>query len=226
MVSQRRISLGQTQQLSAPGSRMRNTKSTGRIYQVRDRQNDLGALLCEGRLTRQGTELVRQIEAIIARGYRHIGVVTHQPMIAHLRHLPIILDHFYNEHGTPQFRGCDSVIVAGTPMLPVDRLQRMASMIFFERDQPFNTRWSVRAVPYRGQPGSAATPGFWQDADLHAILRQTREAEIERAAYRAQPFTHPVDIWLLTSIPTELPVTNLITSSDLLKQAQRRAKQR
>jgi hypothetical protein len=48
-------------------------KSDGRIYQVWDRQNDLDTLLCDRRLTRQGTELVRQVAAIVARGYRRVA---------------------------------------------------------------------------------------------------------------------------------------------------------
>ena len=187
-----------------------------RVYQVRDHQNELDALLRDGQLTLQGASLVQQVEAIIARRYARAAVVCHQPMAAHMRHLRIAIEPFYSERETPAVRGCDCLIVAGTPMLPLNLLERQARMIYFERDVPFNTTWSTRQIAYPGHPHTCAVGGFWHDRDLHAVLRQYREAEIVRAAYRANPLTNPVDIWLLTNIPVDLPVTDLIVVNDVL----------
>src|SRR5260370_42028179 len=101
-------------------------------------------------------------------------------------------------------------------MLPLELIEQQARMIYFERDEPFDTTWSVRNVAYPGHPHTCSVGGFWHDRDLHAVLRQYREAEIVRTAYRARPLTDQVDIWLLTTVPTDMPGTALLSVGDVL----------
>jgi hypothetical protein len=208
----------QRSRTTAPPRRQRDKRRIpeGRLYQVWDRDNYLSDLLRDSRLTEQGQSLIQQIAAIIARGYQRTAVICHQPMTKHLCHLRVALGTFYETH--PQaFRSCDCLVIAGTPMLPIEEIKQQAAMIYFERDRPFQAVWSTRDVSYPGQPYAIPVRGFWRDPDLQRVLEDSREAEIVRAVYRGQPINRPVDIWLLTSIPTELRVTDLLSVDDVLR---------
>ena len=198
----------------------------GRIYQVWNRQNGIGALLQRGHLTRHGRSLIEQVEAIIARGYTRVGLICHKKMMEHFKHLPIEIGNFYGQRGTNRFRGCDCLIVAGTPMPPLEQIEDMAVMLFQDRNEPFRINgtlpWVEEDRPYNyidpNTGGSYAypTPGFWGEPDLQLILEEFRESEILQSAHRARPLIELVDIWLLTNIPTKLEISDLITTYDVL----------
>src|SRR5262249_8778504 len=156
-------------------------KMIGKVYQIYDRANGKTSLVDDKRGFRPKTyQLVEQVEYIVkSRGYANPGVITFElleGLFSKYKH-----GHFYGERGTNQFVDCDAIFVIGAPLPPRGEILARAKVIFEERDEPFNTTWSSKVVPYVGQPWGYDVGGFWHDDDLNAVVRQLREAEIEQA---------------------------------------------
>ena len=209
--------------------------TSGRIYQLYERANTKTSLILRDKptggkawesgkvspsaKTAQSVQLVRRI---VGRGYRSPVVISFQGVLeqselGELRHV-----HFYAARGTNAFEDCDATIIVGTPQPSLYDLERMAAMIFFERDRAFASEWTVVDRPYRfvsptGQGASYPTSGFWGDPDLQAVLWSVREAEIIQAAHRGRPVNHATDIWLLTNVPIdELPPDELLSMREVM----------
>ena len=196
----------------------------GRVYQVHDRANGKASLLDkEHKITAKAPQMAQQVEQVIERGgYKAPAIISYQGVIAQtpeFQRMPHT--HYYAARGTNALEGCDVLIVAGTPQPPMPSIEKMAKMLFFERDEAFRTEWSARTQPYayraldgtgRGYP----TGGFWGDEDMQAVLWAMREAEVIQAAHRARPVIHAVDVWLLTNLPlADLPPTELLSIREL-----------
>ena len=149
------------------------------------------------------TEHVRaQIARILARGYTQPAIISYKDLVRDL--LPddtTLHAHFGGSRGTNRLQECDCLIVVGAPQPPTPQLVDMAAMLYHERDEPFNTTWSTRDIPFDGQPWAWLIGGFWDDGDLQTLVEQTRESELVQAIHRARPLIRDVDIWLLTNVP-------------------------
>jgi len=193
----------------------------GQIIQVHNRTNSKRVLLDEEGTPQEEpvAQLQMQIEHV-ARQYRAPALITYQSLARHLAKDWTAL-HFYAARGTNALLDNDALIVAGTPMPPIDELTRMARMIFFERDEPFKLIWSRRLQPYAyvasdGQGRGQLVGGYWDDPDLMAVLWSLREAELIQACHRVRPLTRDVPVYLLSSLPlAELPPTRLLSIHEL-----------
>jgi hypothetical protein len=157
----------------------------------------------------------QQVGHIIqTRGYTRPAVVTYKDFTSQFS----VYDtaHFGGLRGTNRLRDCDALLVIGTPQAAIPTLVDQAAMLHQERLRPFDTSWSDRDQRYGGHPYGYPVSGFWHDATLHALLVQTREAELVQAAHRVRPLYRPVDIWLLTNLPlAAMPPDELLDLRDL-----------
>jgi hypothetical protein len=142
----------------------------------------------------------RQVEHIIrTRGYARPAVVTYKDFKAQFSGYDTA--HFGGLRGTNRLQDCDALIVIGTPQASIPSLVDQAAMLLDRRLLPFDTTWNDRNQGYIGHPWGYPVSGFWHDDTLHALLVQTREAELVQAAHRVRPLYRPVDVWLLTNLP-------------------------
>ena len=88
-------------------------------------------------------------------------------------------------------------------------------MLYHERDEPFETTWTTRDIPFANQPWAWPIGGFWDDPQLQALIEQTRESELVQAIHRARPLLRDVDIWLLTNVPLPGVPVELVSLRDL-----------
>lgn len=163
------------------------------------------------------TEHVRaQIARILARGYTQPAIISYKDLVRDL--LPddtTLHAHFGGSRGTNRLQECDCLIVVGAPQPPTPQLVDMAAMLYHERDEPFNTTWSTRDIPFDGQPWAWPIGGFWDDGDLQTLVEQTRESELIQALHRARPLIRNVDVWLLTNVPLDGVSAELVSLRDL-----------
>lgn len=194
----------------------------GKIMQVTDRANGKSSVVEDGATTDKADQLTQQVMHIIQRhGLHKPGIVSFQKFVtlADFKQLPVL--HFYAARGTNVQQDVDGQIVAGTPQPSILEMHKLARMLFFERDMPFNRLWTVRDRPYRfvdadGKGRAYAVSGFWHDDDLQAILWQFREAELIQAVHRSRLATRDVTVWLLSNLPIwELPPSELLQIRDL-----------
>ncbi len=217
--------LNQPVQVVAP-----RVKTVGKIIQVYDRANGKASFTeRDGSLNqRKVAEIRKQVMAIASR-YKKVGLITHMALKDEFPEIPTDLQgHFFAERGTNKFGEVDCLIVVGTPQPPLHQIDKLARMIFWERMEPFDTRWTARVKAYdyidpdeslpwdkRGRAYPAS--GYWDDEDLAAMLWQYREAELIQAVHRARPLLREVDVWLLANLPVdELPVSRLLSIHELM----------
>lgn len=204
----------------------------GDVYQVWNRANGISTLRnvkdqteqeARARSTRraQTLEFVRRI--ISERGYNTPAVITFKDFEGEFQSIPgVETGHFGGARGTNDFIACDACFVIGTPMPSQTEIVSIASQLFFERDEPFDARWTTRLMryDYQDEDGNGweyPVSGFWNDADLQAIVTQMREDEILQAAHRVRPILRTVDVWLMTNIPiAALPPKELVDMQDVL----------
>jgi hypothetical protein len=168
------------------------------------------------RVDRKIAELKAEVAQILSRGYDRPAIISYKSIVGDLAG-DLERGHFGAERGTNRLGECDCLIVIGTPQPPAPEIERMAAMLYDERMAPFDMRWSVRDLPYEGQPWAWPIGGFWDDPDLQTLLEQLRDAELMQAVHRARPLRRQVDVYLLTNAPIAgLPV-ELITRYDLFE---------
>lgn len=192
----------------------------GTVHQIWGRSNHQGGVLARGddgvkHVTERGAQLVQHIKSLIQqKGYQRPGVISYLALHTDADLAGVEQAHFYAARGTNRLQDVDALFVAGTPMPSVADIELSARMVFWDRMQPFDMTWSQQLMPYAGSFTHLQAPvsGFWHDADLHTLLTQYREAEIEQAAYRSRLTTRDVDVWLLLNLPLNgLPPTSLLT---------------
>ena len=206
-------------------------RSVGHIYQVYGRQYGKTSLFNvkqteeEGRVV-SGTRYTGQVEKTIQRivqdhNYKAPALITFKdmPQVSSMFR-DMAHGHFYAARGTNQFEGCDSLFVVGTPQPSTRDVQNIARMLYFERDRAFADVWTTSERRYRYDDGSdkvwtGPASGFWADDDLQSVLASVREAELEQAAHRARPLHRNVDVWLITNLPTNLPLDGLYSLSEI-----------
>ena len=187
----------------------------GTIYQLHSSLNNKAAL-SDDRTTTDGTQrgarkvdaIREQVETIIGqRNYQSPAFISYKSVVDLLASSRETIAHFGGSRGTNRFQTCDALFVIGAPMPPIASILDLAAMLYIDRQSPWRDRWSSQLVQFIGTDHAYAVGGYWEDPDLMALLQQLREAEIEQAIHRARPIRRAVDVWLLTNIPTSLPVT-------------------
>jgi hypothetical protein len=186
--------LGRPVQVVQPDVRLR-----GRVYQVWASLNTKTDLERIDAAPKQH-HIDKQVAAILARGYQRPAFATYKGQkLRYAKDADAV--HFHGARGTNRLQGCDCLIVIGTPQPASDDLITSATMLYGDRDAPFQAVWSTRDRPYAGQPWAYPASGFWDDPDLQHLLEQHREAELIQTLHRARPLREPVDVWLLTNLP-------------------------
>jgi hypothetical protein len=141
-----------------------------------------------------------QVAAILNRGYQRPAYVTYKDLLQ-VFGANAAAAHFHGSRGTNRLQNCDCLIVIGTPQPGTDDVVTTATMVYSERDRPFDVTWTTQDRPFPGQPWAYPVAGFWNDHDLQVLLEQVREAELVQALHRARPLRRSVDVWLLTNVP-------------------------
>jgi hypothetical protein len=194
----------------------------GATYQVTDSLNGKATLRNGTRTTDQADKVHEQVRTIIDQhGYHNPAIIASRDVLSqYQRHAQL---HYYANRGTNRLQACDSVFVIGAPSPGHAAIYEQAAMLFQQRMRPLPPTaeaWSVVDRPYAytapDGTGRSITTAMFSDPDLHAVLWQTREAELIQSVHRVRPILHPVDVWILTNIPVdELPPTRLLTVADL-----------
>lgn len=197
-------------------------KPAGEIIQVYNRNNNISSLIVnEHERATAVMQLQVQVD-VIAALHPGAALITYQDLETTLSRNVLPHLHFYAARGTNVFNTCAALIVAGTPMPALDDITKIARMVFFERDEKFDMRWSARPVSYNytasdGSGRARDVFGFWHDSDLQTILWSCREAELIQAVHRARILTRNVPVYLLSALPLpDLPITRLINIRELL----------
>ncbi len=200
-------------------------KILGDVYQVVDRANGKSTLVdYDDDGNSNPSERAGQMNELIQRMVKEHGY--QKPVTISFQDTEKLwatqADHFYGARGTNDYADCDAIFVVGAPMPSVESLVRLAAMIFYERDTPFNTSWRAENKPYDyidkdGVGRAYPVGGYWGDEDLEAVVSIHREDEILQSAHRVRPILSPKDVWLLTNVPIPgLGPTILLTMRDAL----------
>ena len=126
---------------------------------------------------------------------------------------------------------CDAVVCIGAPHPNVDELRRDAELLAMRSDArvggvEHSTRRDAPNPPvYRklnyvdDQGQGRAIPTKHYTGLVGDLFRETREKELQQAVHRARPLLaaadDPVDVYLLTNVPTSLPVDEVCTFDEL-----------
>jgi hypothetical protein len=201
----------------------------GKIYQVTGSYNGISQLRDRETAVKQ-VELCKEIAD--AAGYDNPGVVTFKAAVPYFAAIfgPDNVAHFGGQRGSNQLANCDAGFVVGSfsppdtavmdivKMLKQDRLQRFAAKVL-DSGAIIPLR-SEKLVEYDHINEDGLSPwrmvsGLWTDYDLHAAMHSRREAEMIQAVHRFRPLTRDVPIWLLSSIPTGLPLAGVYDDPQL-----------
>lgn len=138
--------------------------------------------------------------------------------------------HYHAARGLDRSE-CDAVVCIGAPHPDLDDLRRDARLLAMHRDddvggEEYSTRRDApngpeyRRLHYEDETGQGrAVPTKAYSGLLGDLFRETREKELEQAVHRARPLhadpDDPVDVYLLTNVPTSLQVDELVAFEDL-----------
>lgn len=150
-----------------------------------------------------------------------------------------LVESFMAQRGTNRLAGVDTLIVAGMWQLPADALHALALSLILDRDQDgrltgeqrlraFATGGKLERVLVRRAYDHDAPDGLessievadYADGDLSALFWQKRDAETIQSIGRARGVRRgeerdPVEVWLLTNLPTEMAIERLMTRAEL-----------
>ena len=167
------------------------------------------------------------------------GVVYDRPLVVGRQDTPALFDlpdnarfiHFHAARGL-NFEECDAVIVVGAPHPDIDDLRRKAELLAQGRHDlrvggiEHSTREDCPNPPiYRklrytddeGRGRAVATKHY--TGLVGALFREAREKELEQVVHRVRPLLadpdDPVDVELLTNVPTSLPIDEVCTLEEL-----------
>ncbi len=228
--------LGRKVKIVAP-----NVERKGNVYQVTYRLNGISTTLKKSKgekkqvLNEDGKEALRLCQAIIdERGYKSPGAVTFKNAVPEFEEVfgaGRVLN-FFGQRGSNDLVDVDGLFVVGCPQPNDTEIMQQVKILYSDRMRPFGVveREGIK-VParsdierryrfYREQDGHQAVrmiSGFWNDSDLETVAAIYREEELLQAIHRARPISRKADVWLLTSIPTNEPLTDIFDMpSDLL----------
>lgn len=131
--------------------------------------------------------------------------------------------HFFGNRGTNAYADCDALIIAGTPMAPLQQIERLAKCLWYDEMERFDNTWLTVDRTYNyidpdDGEGWCIPVNEYADPRLNALLWQQREAELIQSAHRARILFRDVPVYLLTNLPIdELPPSKLMTIRELME---------
>lgn len=179
------------------------------------------------RLKSAGRELVEQAKMIAAQYSGRVGIVTFKAtekvFAEHFGAANVL--HYGALRGSNLLESCECLILAGGYGPNMWGLQDIAKMLNQDRMVPFAKQndegrwlnpWTSRLHEYRLTSANGKAPwrrvgGYWDDPDLDPLLEEFRRNEITQAIYRNRPIENEHDVWILTSIPTDVPLDEIAT---------------
>jgi hypothetical protein len=212
-----------------------NVRRAGSVYQVVKRLHGIGTVLevlpgeqdkkaKHQRLSKQGLEALEFCKAIIQQhGYKTPGCVTFKGAVPEFEAVfgaGRVL-HFGAQRGANDLIECDAGFVVGAPQPQDGDIMRSVKILYPYRSKPFclvehngmhpARSEELRTYQYFDERGQAQrmVGGFWNDKDLNAIADVSREQELVQAIHRFRPITREVPVYLLTSVPTDEPLTGI-----------------
>jgi len=187
------------------------------------------------RAVEEDRSTARRVQARLDRA----EVVHDRPLVVGRQDTPNLFDlpenarfvHFHAARGL-NFEECDAVIVVGAPHPDVEDLRRKAELLAQGRDDlrvggvEHSTREDCPNPPiYRklrytdaeGQGRAVATKHY--TGLVGALFREAREKELKQVVHRVRPLLadpdDPVDIELLTNVPTSIPIDEVCSLKEL-----------
>lgn len=200
-------------------------RMSGRVYQITNRLN--GKRQLEDATSGYVDETKRLFSRIILQhDYRRPALVTFKALLGQFTDLfGDNVAHFYGQRGSNSLEHADALFVLGSPSPPGWQLLRTAAMLYADRMVPFakaetpagslGAAFAERLLPFRHERAGLVphrmTTGYWDDwnGQLEVLHGMYREDELLQAVHRARPLTREVDVWLLSSIPTTLPLAGI-----------------
>jgi hypothetical protein len=165
-------------------------------------------------------------------------LVTYKDALPRLA-LPSGVDTLYLGHlrGRDGFKHHDRIVIAGRLEPRVGALERDAKALFGDEAEPIvtlprlehgGTRMPTEQRRYRmagGKAWTAVAVSVHPDPRVQAMVEQTRERELEQAAARLRLVhrTEPATVYLLTNLPTNLEVDEVVSWSDLARDREAEA---
>ncbi|WP_251341986.1 bifunctional DNA primase/polymerase [Haloplanus halophilus] len=177
----------------------------------------------------------RRVQARLDRA----EVVYDRPLVVGRQDTPALFDlpdnarfiHFHAARGL-NFEECDAVIVVGAPHPDIEDLRRKAELLAQGREDlrvggvEHSTREDcpnppiyrkLRYVDDEGRGRAVATKHY--TGLVGALFREAREKELEQVVHRVRPLLgdpdDPVDVELLTNVPTSLPIDEVCSLEEL-----------
>lgn len=211
----------------------------GNVYQVTYRLNGISTTLKKSKggtkLNEDGKEALKLCQAIIEeRGYKNPGAVTFKNAVPEFEEFfgaGKVLN-FFGQRGSNDLVDVDGLFVVGCPQPNDTEIMQQVKILYPDRMRPFgvverdglpvparsDTERRYRYYrPADGRQAARMISGFWNDPDLETIAAIYREEELLQAIHRARPISREADVWLLTSIPTNEPLTDIFDMpADLL----------
>ncbi len=195
------------------------TPMQARVVQVVDTVCSKRKLMSSRALRERVVALARR-EA--ARGKR-VLLVSYKPVIEEIGKIEgVETAHFGKLRGIDAFKGHDVVIVAGREQPWATSAEAAARALFGDDDEPLELpgeladgrRWFVT----RGGVPRFGPVQVHPDARVQAIVEQIRERETEQAVARLRLVhrENPATVYLLSNMPTRLPIDEFVKWSELL----------
>jgi len=183
----------------------------------------------------------RQTAERIQTQIDRVGTFHDRPLVVGRRKVRELFDlpenaefiHFHGARGL-NFEECDAVVVVGASHPDVEDLKRDARLLAQGRDdirvggEEYSTRRDCpndpvyRKLRYEDEDGRGRAVATKHYTGLvGALFRETREREIEQVIHRIRPLLadEMKHAYLLTNVPTDLPVDEVCTLEELAEPA-------
>lgn len=196
------------------------------VIQVVNRQN--GKMALSDPNGQAWLELVAVVRKLVAERPNTL-IITHKEFESRIKDLDlgpeVYVDHYGGVVGSNNYRYCSQVILAGTPMPPVDALLQHTQALYWKDPRPIDTRWITRLRSYNIAPDdSGKVPAYpiseFADPRANILLEQVRESQMYQALERIRTLLSASGekrVILLSNIPLQtLSVTQIVRMSDLL----------
>lgn len=153
------------------------------------------------------------------------------------RHEDVVVMHFQALRGSNAAEDCSVIFIAGRNMPPTPEVDLKARALFWDAAEPLQHDEAAQfrpkgaeapkqATQFRGyiqssrnpQPQSGIHVLAFSDARIDALLAQSRDAETMQALGRLRLVHAPYQkrVFLLSNLPVELPIDQLVTFSELM----------
>lgn len=196
-------------------------KQNIRLTQVTDHRVSKSAFFSG----QHGRKLTARCQTIIDQcvgTYKRALVVTYKSVKANLQ-LPEgwAIEHFGGLRGVDKYKDVDALIIFGNSRPPVQAMEAQATALMADMNSgPLITgelKNEMRGYRAKSMRLGVQTP-VHADELVQACIEQCREAELVQAIGRVRAVhgrIKPVDVFLVTSIPIDLPVDRFLSLDEL-----------